>query len=187
MKVQKLHGGSMIDLHSEKENIIKFICDSIQKFSLEEPNVIISTFGIYICPWSGWINIALNEKNKSEEYVNQCKQTNQDWFGKDQLGEYCNNCPDFKFNDYSIYYSNAWQEEYEKQQKVKIKTGHFRVEIADSDKEGDEAINEIFFRYFEKLLYDDAIQKSLSKVKKSLEFRVGVQLLDSAFVRFRPI
>lgn len=179
-----LHGGIMINLYGEKELVVKFICESINQFAEENPAEVVSTIGIYLCPWAGWMITSFNDKNSSDEFVNQCKQNNSNCYGKDSIGEYCDNCPDFKFSVYTDLNCENWKEECEKHGTIKVKTELLKNVIADCELNGDEAINEVFFRFFNSLIFDDSILESLNSIQVSSDFRMGVQLLDSEFVNF---
>ena len=119
----------MVNLNDYKNKIKDFVLTSAKKFTSEKGNA--NSFGIYCCPWAGWLTTNFNV-NKS------IKETN-------------NNCPDFEFVEFDILDLTEWEKEYESDAplyKIDETIFNFNHDM------GDEKLNQIFLDYLEPLIID---------------------------------
>ena len=146
----------MITLKNFKPRIVAFIDAGLARFTSEHPTENPTTIGIYSCPWSGWVSLCINVGDTDDTHKR--------------------NCPDFKFVGYAIVQLPEWEEEYfSDAQEVQVSESHI---VSPSADEGDEGYNKPFFDFLTE------IAKEYFKDGRVRTTWVGVQMLDSALVKF---
>lgn len=174
----------MINLRNDRQRIIDFIDDSIEEFIKANPTEFVSCLGIYACPWSGWVMINFDTQEHSEEHIAKGKLRGSEWFATDEYGQYCNNCPDFKYVDFSQLGFPEWVKEYNENEILNIKVNLFSTIKIDTETDGDEAFNEVLFNYLLKIASEIKNSHQFKRLNMSIPFRVGVQMLDSEYETF---
>ncbi|MDO0825500.1 hypothetical protein [Desulfosporosinus nitroreducens] len=174
----------MINLAAFEKPIQKFIETSIASFSQQNPTTKVASFGLFCCPGSGWISIGFDTKTHSDENVAEFKDQGPEWYGKDDMGEFCNNCPDFEFASFNMVDIPEWVEEYESGEVMSIIIDDSITKEIDVEEEGDEALNEVFITFLIKVLKESERQSVFTNINRESAFRIGVQMLDSEYSEF---
>jgi hypothetical protein len=139
----------VVNLNDTTAEVQKFILDGIEKFRQQEGTP--DSIGIYGCPWSGWISLNFNINKTLESTFN--------------------NCPDFEFVEFDLLEIESWSMEYGSSSPIFVdQSGNTYTHSHDN---GDDALNEIFFRYLEELIRNMKSEINISKIL--------LQMLDSSY------
>lgn len=84
-----------IDLRSIISPLVRQLRESLATFTGEHPDVEICTVGLYGDGFHGWISIWLDTPQHSAAHVAEWQGRSP--IGVDDLGTFCDNCPDFAF------------------------------------------------------------------------------------------
>lgn len=157
----------MIDLNNYKTTIINFWKESIDKFVELNPDTEVSAISLYCCPWAGWITINFDTverlplKKRKKYYINS---------------------PGFEYSAFKDLMVDEWQQEYEENLFVIIKTDSNNIKLLKV--EDDEVYNQIFFQFLVTILKELDQNNFLSNLKPQNNFMIGVQMLDSKYQEF---
>jgi len=150
----------MIALQDYKPKITGMLDVELPRFAAEHPTVRITAIGLYCCPGTGLLSLCLNNTDTATSHED--------------------NCPDFEYVGYEEMSFDEWQEEYESDE-PRVKISALRIYKHDHDGDGgDEAYNEPFFTFLVDLA-QEYFKPGGSKVRATW---IGVQMLDSRFVKF---
>jgi hypothetical protein len=147
----------MIDLRDYVEPIAAFLDGELAAFRRRHPDIVSPHIALYSCPWSGWVSLCLD----SEPQVDQ-------------------NCPDFELVEFALFEAPAWGAEYEEHAVLEIVGVDGTSQVVDTDLEGDEGINRVFFEFLRSVLASERTEASLVRLGLRPS-RLGVQMLDSLF------
>ena len=173
----------MINIENTRQPLQELIKNSLRSFAAERPDVTWSTFALYSCPMVGWIMTCFNTEAKSAQIVAEFEKNGPDWYGEDQLGRFCNNCPDFEFFEWRTLDVPHWRSEYEETEPLLIRDLNGR-EYLIREEDGDEAINEVVFEFLRTVFLAELEAMKSSPYRLSGQRRFGVQLLDSTCQEF---
>lgn len=171
----------MINLEDAVEPLRELIGVSLKSFASEQPEIAWSTFALYACPWGGWVTTSFDTEENSTQIVDQISTKGLDWYGEDEWGRFNNNCPDFRFPEWRVLNLTHWRTEYEESEPIHVRDlsgqDHF---IGDEN----EAINGLAFSFLQSVLGNQLKSMTERQYLPNGRYRVGVQLLDSAFSEF---
>lgn len=174
----------MINLTEFEKPIQEFIEITVSSFTQQYPVTKVASIGLYCCPASGWISMGFDTKTHSDQNVAEYKDQGPEWYGEDDRGEFCNNCPDFEFESFNMVDFPEWVEEYESGEILTVKIDDTSTKEIDVEEEGDEALNEVFISFLTKVLKESERQSVFTKINREFTFRIGVQMLDSEYSEF---
>ena len=80
-----------------REPLVANIERALRDFSARHPDVPICTVGISGDGFHGVASLALDTPDHSDAFVEKWIQNGPDWYGRDEVGCYCNNCEDFVY------------------------------------------------------------------------------------------
>ncbi|WP_110955048.1 hypothetical protein [Anaerosinus massiliensis] len=174
----------IIVLEESKAKIIGLITSSIKKFTQNNPHVKVYTFGLYSCPWAGWLTINFDAQKHSEKYIENLKVKYISWDEQEFYDTFCNNCPDFEYADYSAMNFPIWQQQCESQERVAFKNSLGNIIEINQYTEGDEAINKVVYEYYVNILEELEERQLFDILNQEQVLRIGVQMLDSTIQKF---
>lgn len=149
----------MIELETYRSEIKRFWGEAIKNFSVTYPDSQLTCVALYCCPCAGWLTINFDTEKDSD------------------------NCPDFIYSAFDLLQLEEWQEEYDNDSILEINVND-EIKSIDVEEEGDEAFNEVVFDYLKMLLQDPKLLLPIDDLNKGVPFRMGVQMLDSAYEEF---
>jgi len=166
----------MIQFTEDRPKIAKFLGSSVQKFAQEFPGSKVCIFGVYCCPWSGWISTNFESAAHMEQHLAGWRASEPDFIESDEWGEYNDNCPDFEHVEYSLLELEHWQAEYEAGGPFQVRKDGKTQRFS----ENDEDINRFFFTELLPIVQE----VNFTPLIKTEVFRIGVQMLDSDYLKF---
>jgi hypothetical protein len=147
----------VIDLPQYREPLLEFLENGAMEFRRLNPDIVIRHAALYCCPWAGWIALSLARTV--------------------QPGQ---NCPDFEYHEVAVFQADSWRAAYEASSKVTIRTADEKTVLVDTNVDGDEGLNVVFFEFLQSLLQDPRARSALGTLARR-SLHVGVQLLDSQY------
>ena len=130
------------------------------------------------------MTINFDVQTHSDTYVENLKRKNVSWYGQDSDGNYCNNCPDFEYVDYSCINFPDWQQQCEVHETVTFKNRLGNLIEINQSIDGDEAINKVIYEYYVEILKDLEQRRLFDNLNRDQGLRIGVQMLDSRYEKF---
>ena len=149
----------MIDLRLYRDSLLNFLEAGVVEFKRLHPEETIEHIALYCCPWAGWVSLCFN-----------------------RTAQLVQNGPDFDFHGAAPFEASPWVDAYETSPSFRVANTAGRVVEIDTEVDGDEALNAVFFEFLLDLLQDARARAAIATLNRG-SLRVGVQLLDSQWNR----
>jgi hypothetical protein len=173
----------VIDLRNDTAAIGAWCREGIRAFAQEYPDTVVATVALYACPWAGWLLLTLDTPEHSNSHVARWGSRGIPWIGKDEYGMFCDNPPDFAFNEWRSFECDHWRAEYEGSAPLVINHDGVTVQPPTRDGqpgyEGDEGYNRVFHPALVASLRNVELDSGFGGVNRAAPFRLGVSMVDS--------
>jgi hypothetical protein len=170
----------LIDLRKMREPLVANIKRAIRDFSAHHPDVSICTVGIFGDGFHGVASLAFDTPDHSNAFVDKWIQTGPDWYGRDEVGCYCNSFEDFAYHidDFTFEgYPDLYEKGEEPVEFVSLDGSHHCVHAH----EGDEGYDQVLFPFLKAILVEFG---SFHGLRRATPFRAGVHMHGADLEQF---